>query len=363
MDKQVSSSVTLKDIADATGFSLVSVHRAMNGKSGVSENTRRKILSAARDMGYTANLMASVLKRKTVNIAIVIPECERAGAFYFNYMWKGCRDYINDISGYQINFIEFPFELHPGAQLEEQDQLEALDKLYAEHSEELNGLLTVPMLNTAALRESLERFIQHDIAVVLIDNDFPTSGRLCCIAPNDENTGRLSAELMCSMVHQTSGSILVAAGNETSFSHQLNAMGFADYVRTHRPELNVITVNDQNSGPCADRFFEYLRDPNVIAAYSVRARNTMPLCNAALRLESQRKLLLLGSDLFDQSADMLRRGVLKGIVYKNPYQKGFLGLKVLVEHLLMDKPPKSDRLFVQISIIMRNNLVFFEDFI
>ena len=28
------------------------------------------------------------------------------------------------------------------------------------------------------------------------------------------------------------------------------------------------------------------------------------------RLESQRKLLLLGSDLFDQSADMLRRGVL-----------------------------------------------------
>ena len=342
--------MTLKDIADATGFSLVSVHRAMNGKSGVSEKTRQKILSAARDMGYTANLMASVLKRKTVNIAIVIPERERAGAFYFNYMWKGCRDYMNDISGYQINFIEYPFELCPGAQLEEQDQLKALDRLYAEHGEELDGLLTVPMLNTAALQESLERFIQHGIAVVLIDNDFPASGRL-------------SAELMCSMVHQTAGSILVAAGNETSFSHRLNAMGFADYVRTHRPELNVITVNDQSTGPCADRFYEYLRDPNVIAAYSVRARNTMPLCNAALRLESQRKLLLLGSDLFDQSADMLRRGVLKGIVYKNPYQKGFLGLKVLVEHLLMDKPPKSDRLFVQISIIMRNNLVFFEDFI
>ena len=95
----------------------------------------------------------------------------------------------------------------------------------------------------------------------------------------------------------------------------------------------------------------------------MRARNTIPLCDAALRLESERKLLLLGSDLFDQSAEMLRRGVLKGIVYKNPYQKGFLGLKVLVEQLLMDKPPRSDRLFVQISVIMRNNLVFFEEFI
>lgn len=363
MEKQPASNVTLKDIADATGFSLVSVHRAMNGKSGVSEKTRQKILSAAHEMGYTANLMASVLKRKTVNIAIVIPERERAGAFYFNYMWKGCRDYINDISGYQINFIECAFELRPGAQLEEQDQLKALDRLYAEHGGELDGLLTVPMLNTAALQESISRFIRRGVSVVLIDNDFPASGRLCCIAPNDENTGRLSAELMCSMVHQTSGSILVAAGNETSLSHRLNAMGFADYVRTHRPELNVITINDQSEGPSADRFYQVLRDPGVIAAYSVRARNTIPLCDAALRLESERKLLLLGSDLFDQSAEMLRRGVLKGIVYKNPYQKGFLGLKVLVEQLLMDKPPRTDRLFVQISVIMRNNLVFFEEFI
>ena len=140
-------------------------------------------------------------------------------------------------------------------------------------------------------------------------------------------------------------------------------LGFADYVRTHRPELNVVTVNDQSEGPSADRFYQVLRAPGVIAAYSVRARNTIPLCDAALRLESERKLLLLGSDLFDQSAEMLRRGVLKGIVYKNPYQKGFLGLKVLVEQLLMDKPPRTDRLFVQISVIMRNNLVFFEEFI
>lgn len=362
MEKQATNSVTLKDIADATGFSLVSVHRAMNGKSGVSEKTRQKILSAARQMGYTANVMASMLKRKTVSIAIVIPE-GGGGSLYFNYMWKGCRDYISEISGYQIRFIECPFILQPGTHLEEQEQLRVLDDLYQAHGDELDGLLTAPMLNTAALQERLMRFIRRGVQVVLIDNDFPDSGRLCCIAPNDENTGRLSAELMCSMVHQSAGSILVAAGNETSLSHRLNAMGFSDYVRTHRPELSVVMVNDPPSTPTADCFLDYLSDPGVIAAYSVRARNTIPLCNAALKLEARKKLLLLGSDLFDQSADMLRRGVLKGIVYKNPYQKGFLGLKVLVEQLLLDKPPKNDKLFVQISIIMRNNLVFYEEFI
>jgi len=69
------------------------------------------------------------------------------------------------------------------------------------------------------------------------------------------------------------------------------------------------------------------------------------------------------SDLFEKSAEMLRRGVLKGIVYKNPYQKGYLGLKVLVESLIRDQPPKGEKITVPISVIMRNNLVFFEEFL
>ena len=80
-------------------------------------------------------------------------------------------------------------------------------------------------------------------------------------------------------------------------------------------------------------------------------------------IESKRKLLVIGSDLFAKSADMLRRGVLKGIIYKNPYQKGYTGLKVLVESLIKDLPPKEENITVPISVIMRNNLVFFEEFL
>ena len=58
---------------------------------------------------------------------------------------------------------------------------------------------------------------------------------------------------------------------------------------------------------------------------------------------------------------MLRRGVLKSIIYKNPYQKGYLGMKTLVESLIKDSPSAQKNLTVQISVIMRSNLVFFED--
>ena len=362
MERINPSTVTLKDIAESTGFSLVSVHRAINGKSGVSEKTRREILAAAEKMGYTPNLMASVVKRKQLNIALVFPQLGGSGAFYFDYMWKGCKAFIDENTGYQINFIDCPFDLDAGSMHEEEHQIEVLRELHDTMGDDLDGLLTVPMENTKEGHEAIARLAKKGVKVVLIDNDYPASGRMCCISASDENTGRLSAELMCAMVHQQKGTILVAAGNEQSQSHRMNAMGFADYVRTHRPELNVICVNDPVH-PRPEIFYPYMEDPSVIAAYSVRARNTVPLCEAALMIESKRKLLVIGSDLFNKSADMLRRGVLKGIIYKNPYQKGYTGLKVLVESLIKDLPPKEENITVPISVIMRNNLVFFEEFL
>ena len=74
--------VTLKDVAQASGYSLVSVHRAMNNKEGVSKAVRQEILKVASDMGYTANYVAAALKRRQFNLAVVLPEPDEAGKYY-----------------------------------------------------------------------------------------------------------------------------------------------------------------------------------------------------------------------------------------------------------------------------------------
>ena len=60
---------------------------------------------------------------------------------------------------------------------------------------------------------------------------------------------------------------------------------------------------------------------------------------------------------------VLRDGVLEAIIYKAPYEKGYQGFKVLFECLIKGNVPKSAAVSVQISIIMQNNIRFFEDFI
>lgn len=52
---------TLSDIARATGVSKMTVSNALRGKSNVSEETRRRILEAARQLNYQANLAARAL--------------------------------------------------------------------------------------------------------------------------------------------------------------------------------------------------------------------------------------------------------------------------------------------------------------
>lgn len=64
--------VTLKDVADLAGVNRVTVSvalgRSPQGGTRVSEATRQRILAAARELGYTPNLIARALRNERTNI-------------------------------------------------------------------------------------------------------------------------------------------------------------------------------------------------------------------------------------------------------------------------------------------------------
>lgn len=70
----MSSSVTLKEIAEELGVSKMTVSRAINNQSKVSEETRQRVLKKAKSMGYTLNYVAkSLASERTQTIGIVVP--------------------------------------------------------------------------------------------------------------------------------------------------------------------------------------------------------------------------------------------------------------------------------------------------
>src|ERR1700746_4011175 len=65
----------MKDIADDLGVSLMTVSKALRGHVDISEDTRRRILSRARELKYQPNWIArSLATQRTFIVGLVIPD-------------------------------------------------------------------------------------------------------------------------------------------------------------------------------------------------------------------------------------------------------------------------------------------------
>jgi LacI family transcriptional regulator len=66
--------ITLKDIAEKSGFSITTVSRALAGYSDVNQKTREEITQIAAMMGYQPNLLARQLRsQRTQTLGLIIP--------------------------------------------------------------------------------------------------------------------------------------------------------------------------------------------------------------------------------------------------------------------------------------------------
>lgn len=67
--------VTIKDVAKRLNVSISSVSRAFNDKYDIKKETKERILSVAKEMGYYPNPIAQkLMKQKSFNIGVVVPE-------------------------------------------------------------------------------------------------------------------------------------------------------------------------------------------------------------------------------------------------------------------------------------------------
>lgn len=72
MKRKQKKSITLKDIAAETGYSINTISRALRGKDDISEETIEKIKEVASRLGYVNNTIASSLRLGYTNTLAVI---------------------------------------------------------------------------------------------------------------------------------------------------------------------------------------------------------------------------------------------------------------------------------------------------
>lgn len=66
--------LTLRDVSEASGVSEMTVSRVLRNRGDVSDATRQRVLTAAKELGYVPNKIAGALASQRVNlVAVIIP--------------------------------------------------------------------------------------------------------------------------------------------------------------------------------------------------------------------------------------------------------------------------------------------------
>lgn len=94
--------ITIKDVAEKSGYSIATVSKALNGVDVVKPETKRAIQEVADQLNYIPNLMGQQLKTgKTKMIGIYT---NRIGGSYFNELINGAINVLQP-QGFGINIL------------------------------------------------------------------------------------------------------------------------------------------------------------------------------------------------------------------------------------------------------------------
>jgi LacI family transcriptional regulator len=349
-----SKRITLKDIANTLNISLGTVHRAIYNKKGVSEDTRKKILDTAESLGYEVNLVASSLKRHPVCIAVVMPEAKRAERYFYESIWRGIDEAINELKDFNIEVLKVPFQ-----GIDYCRQIEVLEEVYAKYADRLNGLLTVPW-NDTALNPVINRFSETDVAVVTVNTDAPNSKRIACVSPPSYQVGRLAGELMSNFI-VSPGKVLILGGKREAGIHYETKEGFIYEIIHNTTGLEIIEIYDSYTSEAL--LYEALKEfltkfDNIKGIYSNNARNTVQISQVIKDLNLIGRIKIIGSDIFEENIKFLKDGILQAIIYQNPRIQAYKAFKTLFNHIVTTEKP-SEHEYTEVSIVMKNNLQFY----
>lgn len=143
---------TVNDIAIKAGVSPSSVSRVLTGRGYASESTRRRVLEAARELGYMPNRVAQSLRAKqTRTLGLIIADVENS---FYSQIAKAVEAVAKD-AGYHVvlcNTSDDPSE--------ERHYLDLLSGL------QVDGICITP---TSGNRATLERLLARNLPIVQLD--------------------------------------------------------------------------------------------------------------------------------------------------------------------------------------------------
>lgn len=220
---------TISDVAEAAGVSVATVDRVLNGRSRVREETARRVLDAARDVGYhAAGLIAQRLAPDVERLRLGFVLHKEKQAFYRQFR-QAIEEAAQQVTSAHVEpVIRFSASQSPADFIAEMRALAG----------EVDGIAATAITHHSVTDAVIE-IQEAGTPVFALLNDFAQGVRQAYVGLNNLKIGRIAGY----MVHKSatrSGKLAVFVGGHRWHGHELRETGFRSYFREYAPEFNVL---------------------------------------------------------------------------------------------------------------------------
>jgi len=349
MTKPAKSGV--REIARVAGVSLGTVDRALHGRADVSEETRKRVLAAARQLGYQPNLTARALAsaRSTTRIGVCIP---REIRFFYDQVRDGILD---EAKRYTHLGLEVLYE--PVAALGTGESA-ALRRMFRS---DVRAIILTPghPARLAPLIDEAEK--QRNIRVVCVSSDDSASARSTAISVEPHLNGALAAELMAKMTPGLAR-VAVVTGMMATEDHARKVQGFAAEFQRACPAGQIVGVieDHQEEAQSHRKCVQLLRREPELSGIYVSTANCLPVCRALCECGAAGRVKVIATDLFRDAVPWLENGTIAASIYQHPYLQGQVAVRLLVDHFLQGAElPRTH--YLNPAVVLKANLRLFRE--
>jgi LacI family transcriptional regulator len=193
--------VSQRAIGELAGVSQATVSLVLAGRKVNSEETRQRVLSAAKELRYRPNLLVHGMQTgKSKMIGVMAPPYD----YYWSRILYGIHDELAENDYVPITV----WPTHNGREVEasngyETDELSQIHRLL---DRRVDGVILWPP--TASLfSEHVAEFSSRDLPMVTIDHILPSTFHADSVGSDEGLGGQLVAEYLCKLGHRRIGHI------------------------------------------------------------------------------------------------------------------------------------------------------------
>ena len=286
---------TVRDIAELSRFAPATVDRALNGRPGVRDATRERILAAHRKLSQASNATPPLQVDLMCESGVTFNRAVETAADTINRTYPGVaiKDDYTETSKFD-----------PGE----------FSKRICEIGNEAGGLILVarehPSVNNAV--RGLRR---RGIPVVCLTTDLPSSRRSAYVGNDQHAAGSVAAQLIGNALSRVQQNVLLVVS--VAFRcQQEREMGFRRVLRSTFPHLRIVerVISDEIPETTYEQlssFFETKGLPSAI--YNVAGANR-GIAQALEESEAAESTIFVGHELTPVSQGLLESGTMDYVI-------------------------------------------------